>query len=137
MRAVIADRQKLPIAVFGYQHKAVVIVKKLCFVTVWQHLCNIGEAMRKAVLYILGRYVMPAALYAVFDAAEAFFCCVKADIVQADIIPGFLCPAAQALWIAAGKRCFLRKIHAAGKRCLDAVNGQLAALVFIAAAAGR
>lgn len=98
---------KAAVAVFGHQHKAVVIVKKLCLVTVWQHLCNIGEAMRKAVLHILGRYVMPAALYAVFDAAEAFFCCVKAHIVQADIIPGFFRPAAQALRIAARKRLFL------------------------------
>lgn len=79
---------------------------------------------------------MAAALDAVFDAAQAFLGSVQAHIIQAYKVTGLLGTAAQPLGVAAGEGRFLGKIHAISKGGLDALHGQFAAPVLIAAALG-
>ena len=80
----------MTVTVFGYQRKTVVVIKKFSLIAIGQDLRHIGKAVCKPCLYILGGDVMAAALDAVFDAAQAFFRSIQADIIQADKVTGLL-----------------------------------------------
>ena len=65
LRAAATYGAQFPIAVLRHQHKAVVIVVELRFITVWKHLRHSLPAARKAANHIIMGNIMPATLYPV------------------------------------------------------------------------
>ena len=83
--SIRSNGQKLPVAIFRYECKSIVIIEKLGFVAVWQNLEYILKAVRKASFDILGRNIMSPAFHAISDSPNAFFSGIKTDIVQANL----------------------------------------------------
>ena len=91
--------EDLAVTVYGHKNKAVIVIKKFCFVTIGKHLQNILKSMRKIGLHHFFWRAPAASGGAVLNALDAFLRCIQPNIVQANEISGSLCFPAQALGI--------------------------------------